>query len=342
MKYDDSVLKLSIIKEEKMSSESHGSTKVVITALVVNLSIAFVKAIASFLSGSASMFAETIHSFVDCGNQLLLLVGFKRSEMKANKQHQMGHHREIYFWSFVVSVALFLGGGIASIRDGWDKTIHPEKMNDIHILGHIMPAWYMNVAILGISALLESKGFFLAWNAMKTGNKNKNANPFKILLRSVDPGLFIVMFEDGAALMGLSIAFVFTVLSVALNMPALDGIASMIIGSMLVVVSFILANETRSLLIGESNVEVGNYVKDIASKMEGVMNINYVKTEHHGPKNIFVLVSIDWNDDIKVGFVEESISKMETVIKKKYPSVSNIVIEARDARHYVAEEITMA
>lgn len=305
------------------------SVKVVFIALGVNFGIACVKGAAALLTGSAAMLAETVHSFVDCGNQILLLVGMKRATAPATKQHPLGHHRELYFWTMVVAGALFVGGGVASLYEGWEKVMHPSAMQPVQILGYVFPGWWMNVAILAISGIMEGYGFIAAVKALP---RKEGVSLWNIIRRSVDPGLFVILFEDGAALASLVIALVFTLLSVVTGLHVLDGVASLLIGVVLVVVAGLLTNETRSLLVGESNPDIDAFVRAEATKLPGVVGINEVVTETRGPESTIVLVSLDWNDATPAGDVERGVSLLEKTTRARYPSVLRMYVEAQDRR----------
>lgn len=305
-----------------------GSTKVVFIALGVNLGIACVKGAAALLTGSAAMLAETVHSFVDCGNQILLLVGMKRAEAPATKEHPLGHHRELYFWTLVVAGALFVGGGVASLHEGWEKVWHPAAMESVHVLGHVFPGWWLNVVILTISGCLEGYGFLAAMKSLPSGK----GSLWTLIRRSTDPGRFVVLFEDGAALVSLMIALVFTVLSVVTGWHVLDGVASLLIGVVLVVVAVLLTNETRSLLVGESSPEIDAFVRAEAVKLPGVVGVNEVVTETRGPGSIIVLLSLDWDDTLSAGQVKRGVSALERLTRTRYPSVLRMYVEAQDKR----------
>ncbi|EHH67207.1 cation diffusion facilitator family transporter [Gluconobacter morbifer] len=305
------------------------STKVVYIALGVNLSIACVKGVAALLTGSAAMLAETVHSFVDCGNQVLLLMGMKRSLVPATKEHPLGYHRELYFWTLVVAGALFVGGGVASLYEGMEKVLHPAAMPMVRVAGHVFPGWWMNVCILLISGLLEGYGFVAAIRSMP---RKAGVSLWGMIRRSADPGLFVVVFEDGSALVSLTIALVFTVVDAMTGLHVLDGVASLLIGGVLVVVAGLLTNETRSLLVGESNPEIDAFVRLEAGKLPGVVGVNEVVTETRGPDSVIVLLSLDWKDTLLAGDVERGVSALEKTVRTRFPMVRRMYIEAQDKR----------
>jgi len=309
----------------------HGSTRVVLAALLVNVSIAIVKAIASALSGSAAMFAETIHSIVDCANQLLMLLGIKRARKAPDERHPLGYHREIYFWSFVVALFIFAGGGVSALSEGIERVRSPEPLSDYVIFGHHIAAWVMNLTILLASAALESQGFIMAVRGLRAAGRPDDSL-FGMILRSPDPALFVVMFEDGAALAGLMIAAAATLATALTGNPVFDGVGSILTGILLIGVSCILFNETRSLIVGEASRNVAEGVRSIVRSIPDVTGVNEVVTEYRGPDAIIVLLSIDWDDKASAAMVEHHVSEIEARTKKRFPKVVKMFIEAQSAQ----------
>ncbi|MEB0264155.1 cation diffusion facilitator family transporter, partial [Mucilaginibacter sp. 10I4] len=197
------------------------------SALAANLLIAVTKFIAGGFTNSSSMISEGIHSMVDTVNQVLLLYGLKRSHKKPDASHPFGYGRELYFWSFIVSILIFgLGGGI-SIYQGVNHIIKPEELGD--------PFW--NYIVLASSFVFEGASLVIA---IKEFNKVRNGQSWwSAIIRSKDPSSFLVLFEDGAAVLGLLIVFVFMLIGHNYNMPYMDGIASVLVGLLLVFASAI-------------------------------------------------------------------------------------------------------
>lgn len=316
-----------------MSASSHGSLRIVFIALAINLAIAAIKGIAALLSGSASMSAEAVHSLVDCGNQLFLLVGLKLSEKPASDRHPLGHSNEVYIWSFLVAALLFLLGGGQAIYDGFEHIRNPVAMETVSIAGLSFPSWMLNVAILGISVVLEGRGLLLARKEL-IAQESAPKSMIQSMLNSKDPSLFVVMFEDTAAVVGLSIAFVFTVLSVALHMPVLDGIASLLIGTMLICVAVVMGHEVRSLLIGEGDKVIAAGVREEIKGIKGVTAVNFIIAVQRGPNEVIVLASVDWDDDITAGEIEQKVAILTKQIRECYPQVTLFNMEIRSAKKH--------
>jgi cation diffusion facilitator family transporter len=269
---------------------SAASKKVIYAALVGNALIAVIKFIASAMTGSSAMLSEGIHSLVDTGNQVLLLVGLKRSKRPPGPDFPYGHGKEVYFWSFVVAILIFAVGAGISIYEGIKHLLHPAQLEN--------PA--INYIVLGLAMLFEG----IAWSvALKEFRKVKGSlGYFEAVKRGKDPTMFVVLFEDSAAMLGLVAAFAGILLSQLTGIMQFDAIASIIIGLILGGTAVWLAVETQSLLIGESaghNVVEG--VRRLAGECECVEHVNEVLTMHMGPEYILVNISMDFRDEMLVG-----------------------------------------
>ena len=297
------------------------SKKVIYAALVGNALIAATKFAAATMSGSSAMFSEGIHSVVDTGNQVLLLHGIRKARKPACDRFPFGHGKEIYFWSFAVAILIFAVGSGVSLYEGIIHTIHPEPMGNPMI----------NYIVLGLAMLFEGAAWFFALTEF-----NKAKGPWgyiEAVQRGKDPTMFVVLFEDSAAMLGIVVAFLGVLLVDLTGILIFDGIASIIIGMILGGTAIWLAYETKGLLIGESaNEMVIKGIREIILKYDGVENLNEVLTMHMGPEFVLVNVSIDFKDDIKAGDLEDMIARMDTEIKESFPTVKRIFVEAESRR----------
>ena len=299
-----------------MSSPS--SSKAIIAALIGNSIIAISKFIAASYTGSSAMFSEGVHSVVDSGNQLLLLYGVKRSKKPADSNHPFGYGKELYFWSFVVAILIFgLGAGIC-FYEGIHKISSPQSVTNPII----------NYTVLGLAIIIEG---WTCWVAATEFKKSKgDLGWVKAIRRSKDPALFTVLFEDTAALLGLLVALIALSLSEYLNLPVLDAIASLIISFILAVTAGLLAFECKGLLTGEgAREEVVRGINQIIDESQGIKHVNEVLTLHLGPEDILLNVSLDFEDDLSSGEVEEAISVLESRIKQMFPEIRRVFIEAQ-------------
>lgn len=292
------------------------SAKAVVIALIGNGLITILKFIGAFFTRSSSMLAEAIHSSADCLNQVFLLIGNKRKKKETDEMHPFGYGREEYFWAFMVAILLFFGGAFYSFYEGIHKLIHPEPIQNV--------TWAL--AILGISLIIESRSFLVALKELRKTTKATFLNAIK---KSIDINLIVILLEDAAALLGLAVAFVCTVLAV--YMPIFDGIGSILVGMILVYVSYSLVNELRKLIIGESMPrEQRIRIKEIVHTFDIVEHINRIKTMNIGSNNYLLLISISANDFEKVYKIEDSVEEIKRDIKKEFKNVSEIYIEISD------------
>ena len=287
-------------------------------ALAGNGIIAVIKFIASAYTGSSAMFSEAIHSIVDTGNQILLLYGIKCSERPADKTHPFGYGMEIYFWSFVVAILLFgLGAGV-SVYEGISKIQNPHPLQN----------QLVNYIVIGFALFFEGIAFLIAYREL--GRNKESKSLMKTIRASKDPTIFVVLFEDFAAVIGLVVAGLGIYLGEVFNLPTLDGVASIIIGLILAVTASCLAFEIKGLLTGEAaSEEIVAGIKSIIQDESTVLYINEILTMHLGPTDILLNISLDFKDAMSSGNVEETISALETNIKNKFPEIKRVFIEAQ-------------
>ncbi|MTI88783.1 MAG: cation transporter [Balneolaceae bacterium] len=294
-----------------------GSKKVIYAALVGNSLISVTKFIAATLSGSSAMMSEGIHSLVDTGNQILLLLGLKKAQKPADKNFPFGHGKEVYFWSFVVAIMIFAVGAGISIYEG----IH--SLMDPHVIENPM----INYIVLGLAMIFEGFAWYFAWKEFK--HKKGEKGYYEAVRKEKDPTTFVVLFEDSAAMFGLVVAFIGVFLSQYTGILIFDGIASIIIGVILGATAAWLAHETKGLLIGESADElIIQGIQGAAREMESIATVKEVLTLHMGPQYILVTISADFVDDIDSVTVEEATHQLSEKIKEAYPRVKRVFIEA--------------
>ena len=284
-------------------------------ALAANLGIGVAKFVAAAITGSSSMLTEGVHSCVDSGNQVLLLYGQHRAKRPPDAAHPFGYGRELYFWAFVVAILIFAVGAGVSIYEGVKHIQHPERLESA----------FINYVVLAVSAALEGSSWFLAVREFRAA---KGDLPWwRAIRRSKDPAGFIVLFEDSAALAGLAIAAVGVWASHHWNDPRIDGVASVLIGTVLALVAALLAREAKGLLIGErADPKVVATVRDAIAAHPAITSVNHVRTIHTAPDRIFVAVSADFEDGITMGEGETLIEDLETQLKQAVPELSSIYI----------------
>ena len=295
------------------------SKKVILAALVGNALIAMTKFVASLATGSSAMLSEGIHSLVDTGNQVLLLYGLKRAARPADEQFPFGHGKEVYFWSFIVAIMIFAVGAGISIYEGVTHVLEPAEIGN--------PT--LNYIVLGIAMIFEGGAWYFALTEF-TKAKGKWGY-VEAVQRGKDPTLFVVLFEDSAALLGLGVAFIGIALTQITGLGVFDPMASIVIGIILGGTAIWLAYETKGLLIGESaNRQVVSGIRKLVSTSPDVLHVNEVLTMHMGPDFILLNLGVKFRDPITAADLEGTVRGLERQIKGAYPEVKRIFIEAEE------------
>ena len=274
------------------------SRKVVYAALLGNLLVGFTKLAAALVTGSSAMVSEAVHSFVDTGNEVLLLYGLHRAARPPDERHPLGHGRELYFWSFIVTLVIFgLGAGV-SIYEGVLHVLSPAPLT--------RPV--VNYVVLGLALVFEAGSLAVA--------------------DSKDPTIFIVLFEDSAALLGIVLALVGVAASEVLRLPVLDGVASIAIGVVLALVAAFLARESKGLLIGEpAESGVVASICAIARAQPGVEHTAGLFTVHLGPDQVVAAISVDFADELSAADVEAIVATLEERVRKAHPEIVSLLVK---------------
>ncbi len=305
-------------------TRSAGSQKVVYAALVGNLLVALTKFAAATISGSAAMLSEGVHSLVDSGNEVLLLYGLRQAAKQPTEQHPLGFGRELYFWSFVVSVVIFgLGSGFA-IVEGLNHILHPAAVSHQGL----------TITVLVCSMVFEGGSW---WVAFKSFRQVKGERGYIEAAReSKDPTSFMVLFEDSAALIGLVIALASTIAGPALHAPYLDGAASLLIGLILAVTAAFLARESKALLIGEgADPRLSASILRLAATPD--MHPNGVFTVHLGPDQVVAALSLEFADSLTAPRIEASVVDLEQRIRAQHPEVIALYVKPQTPATYRAK-----
>ncbi len=289
-------------------AEGH-STKVVLTSLGANLAIALAKTGAAVFTHSGSMLAEAIHTFADALNQILLLVGIKQSASGPSDRHPLGTGRASYFWSFIVALMLFFGGGVFSIGEGVEKIIEPEPVHHVGV----------GVAILGFSLVLESLS--LRQCIQELNKKRGTMGLLEYLDVTKDAELVVCTGENFAAVVGLGFAVAAMTLAYYVN-PRFDGVGSVAVGVVLVAVAWGLARKVKSLLLGErADPEVDAVVHEAAKGDERILEVLRMITVQQGPGEVMIAVKLRIDPTITSVKVVELINAFEQRVRAKLPDV---------------------
>ncbi|MER8048173.1 cation diffusion facilitator family transporter [Streptomyces sp. NPDC094032] len=293
-----------------------GGTKAIVAALAANLAIAVAKFVAFLFSGSSSMLAESVHSLADSGNQGLLLLGGKRAQREATPQHPFGYGRERYIYAFLVSIVLFSVGGMFAIYEGYEKIKSP----------HAIEAWYWPVGVLVFAIIAESFSFR---TAIKESNPLRGSQSWKEFVRRAKaPELPVVLLEDLGALVGLVLALGGVGLALLTGNGVWDGIGTVCIGVLLVLIALVLAVETKSLLLGESaGIDEVKRIEDAVVDGETVTRLIHMRTLHLGPEELLVAAKIGVEAGETAAEVADAINAAEARIRAAVPIARVIYLE---------------
>jgi cation diffusion facilitator family transporter len=296
-------------------ASSSSSKPSVYAALIGNLLVAVTKSVAAVWTGSSAMLSEAVHSFVDTGNEVLLLYGMRRSARPPDPAHPVGHGRELYFWSFIVALLVFALGAGVSLYEGVTHILHPEPIRDVAV----------NYVVFALAFVFEGGSWLVALRHFR--RVKGPLGYYEAFRGSKDPPSFMVLFEDTAALLGILIAVVGTFASTTLRRPALDGVASILIGRVLGATAALLARESKSLLIGERadrtlDRDIGRIVEAAsAARVNGVMTVQLA------PDQILAALSLEFDDALRAPQIEEAVVRIEQQVRAAHPEVVRLFIK---------------
>jgi cation diffusion facilitator family transporter len=295
----------------------------VYAALVGNLLVAVTKTIAAVWTGSSAMLSEAVHSFVDTGNEMLLLYGMRRASRKADAEHPLGHGRELYFWSFIVAVLVFALGAGVSIYQGIIHVRHPEPISDPRV----------NYVVLALALIFEGTSWLISLRQFSAAKGQLGF--YAAFRRSKDPTSFMVLFEDSAALLGIFIAALGTFAATALHMPVADGVASILIGLVLAATATLLARESKSLLIGErADRRLSESILRLARQASPDLRPNGVLTMQLAPDQIVVALSLEFDDDADAPQIEELVAAIERKVRQAHPEVVALFVKPQTPKAF--------
>ncbi len=294
-----------------------GSRKAIIAAFFANLGIAVAKFVGFLITRSASLLAESGHSLADTGNQALLMLGSKRGKRPADDAHPFGYGPERYFWAFVVALVLFSMGGLFALYEGFQKLRRPHEVSNPIVA----------FAILLIAVALET---YSLRTAIKESNhiRSPGTSWISFIRNSKSPELPVVLLEDVGAELGLVFALVGLLLSEITGNPRWDAAGSIAIGALLVVIAFVLARETKPMLIGEAASD--RDLEQIHSAIRScpkVISIIHLRTMHLGPDDLLLAAKVDFDHSLSVQELAQAIDQVEIAVRAAVPKTTMIYIE---------------
>lgn len=306
-------------------SAADGSRRVVWAGIAGNVLVTVAKFAAALVTQSSAMLSEAVHSFVDTGNDLLMLYGMQRSERPADAKHPLGHGRELYFWAFVVSILIAALGAGVSIYEGVSHILDP------HPIDH--PA--VSYAVFGLAALFEGGSW---WVARREFRKRKGKlGYFEAAQATKDPATLLLLLEDSAALIGIAVAVAGTMATQAFDAPVWDGAASIAIGLLLAAVAVFLARESKQLLIGEgAHGALVESIRAMADDQDGIVQCNGLLTFQLGPHEVSAAVSVVFEEKLKARDIEAVVERLEERIRAKHPEVVLLLVKPQSEAAWAA------
>jgi cation diffusion facilitator family transporter len=293
------------------------SRRAIYAAIAANFAIAVTKFIAAAVTGSSAMFAEGLHSVVDTADGALLLLGHRRSARPADAAHPFGHGQELYFWTLIVALLIFAVGGGVSLFQGVQHVRHPEPPVSV----------YWDYVVLGAAAVFETVSFVVGVRQFRAEYRGRGF--WRSLHDSKDPSIFTVVFEDTADLIGILIAFLGLFLGQLLRLPVLDGVASILIGVLLMGVSILLARESKGLLVGEGvDPATAGEICRLAQADPAVAGAARPLTMHFGPRTVLLAMDIEFQPSLTAGELTAAIDRIEAAIRGRFPEIRHIFIES--------------
>ena len=293
------------------------SRTAVYAGIVANILIAATKFAAALATRSSAMVAEGVHSVVDVGDELLLLLGQHRAAQPPDDDHPLGHGKELYFWSLIVAVLFFALGSGMSFYEGIQHLLHPESISD--------PKW--NYIVLGAATLFTLASFAVAFRQFRTRRAGRSY--WQTFRESKDPTLFTLVLEDLADLIGLTLAFLGVYLSHRLSKPYLDGAASVGVGLVMTIVAVLLARESKGLLVGEgATSEQRQAIRRVAADDDAVVGVRRLVTMYFGPGTILVALDVHFRPQLDSAAVAAAVVRMEARIRELRAETMHIYVEA--------------
>tara|TARA_R110002020_G_scaffold25928_3_gene83992 strand:+ start:256 stop:1248 length:993 start_codon:yes stop_codon:yes gene_type:complete len=306
-------------RKAQNAGNSEGSKGAIIAAACANLAIAVTKFGAALFTGSSSMLAEGFHSVIDTANQGFLLIGLAKSKKPADAKHPFGYGAEIYFWSFLVAIFLFALGAGFSTYEGVMGLISGESELTSPLIA---------LGVLFLAFCFEGYSWSVAFKEFQQRRKGRS------LMRDFrdmkDPSIFVVLFEDTAACIGIVIAAIGVGLSWSTGIHEFDAIGSILIGILLGVTAVLLAIEVKGLLIGEAAApEIESLVREKLGNRPEILAINELRTLHLGPEDVLLTMSVDFRDDVVSQRIEAMVSETERRIRERFPIVRKVYVEVQ-------------
>src|SRR5690242_10450109 len=288
---------------------THGAGKsesefAIYAAIAGNVAIAITKFVAAAFTGSSAMLSEAIHSAVDTGNGILMLLGVRKGRKPPDADHPFGHGHELYSWTLVVGVLVFAVGGGMSTYEGILHILHPVLPEN--------PSW--NYWVLGIATVFEGTTWLFGWKAFSAERGRRGV--LQAIHQTKDPSTFTVLLEDSAALLGLLFAFFGIFLGQLLDVPYLDGVASVVIGLLLCGVATLMVYESKGLLIGEGlDPQALKSLRSLVEADPAVESVRHLHSMYLGPHEVLLTIELHFDSKISVGEMRKAFARLKGAIQ---------------------------
>ena len=300
-----------------MTAEKSDSVFAIYAAIAGNVAIAITKFVAAAFTGSSAMLSEAIHSTVDTGNGLLMLLGVRKSRKPPDADHPFGHGHELYFWTLVVGVLVFAVGGGMSTYEGIMHILHPRIPEN--------PIW--SYATLGVATVFEGTTWLFGWKAFSSERGRRGV--LQTIHETKDPSSFTVLLEDTAALLGLVFAFLGIFLGRQFELPYLDGVASVVIGLLLCGVAVLMVYESKGLLIGEGlDPQSLKSIRALVETDPAVERVRHLHTMYLGPHEVLLTIELSFDSKLSVGEMRGAIRGLVASIRSQHPDVKQVFFGA--------------
>ena len=304
------------------------SKTALVAAILGNIAIAVTKFIAAAFTGSSAMISEGIHSIVDTGNGGLILLGIHKSLQPPDFEHPFGHGKELYFWSLIVALAIFAVGCGTSVYEGLRHLIYPRQIEH--------PFW--NYLVLTFALIFEGGSWLFGWKAFQKAKGKWGV--LEGIRRSKDPSTFMVLFEDSAAMLGLVIAFCGVFIGHQFRNVYADGMASILIGLVLGLVSFFLAYKSKGLLIGEGvEKDVLRNIQKLVETDPAVQHSSCLLTMHFGPHEVMLTLQVKFRDELSAVDIREAVSRIQNKVQKEHPDITRMFFASESVGQNVPQPV---
>lgn len=311
----ETIRDMASVENETAPHPAAGSLVTVIIAFAMNILVAVAKSIAAVVTGSASMVAESAHSWADAGNEVFLLIAERRGEIGRDRDHPFGHGRETYIWSMFAAFGLFTVGAVVSVMHGISALSESEPDTD-YLVGYL---------VLGISALLEGVSFVQSVRQAKAGGRRFSMHPLRFVSRTSNTTLRAVFAEDAAALVGLVIAGTGMALHQITGSAVYDAIGSILVGVLLGVIALFLIRRNGQFLLGQTVMPITrDRMLDKLIEHPDIDRVTYLHVEYVGPMQYYLVAAVDIRGDLREHDVAMLLRRIEADIEGRHGIVEAV------------------